>query len=92
MSSQQTKEDQDETEAFLQATKDVDSQDSVNRTPVVEIAKEEKPSPKINCSFIPFLAFMLLGAIWGSAFLFIRFGVHQVTGFPPVRKISSVKR
>jgi len=82
----------DDTEAFLNSTKgSAFDQTSVNTNndaaPIVEIGNEKDSSAapkKLSCSPIPFAAFMLLGAIWGSAFLFIRFGVDPKKGFPPV--------
>ena len=84
----------DDTEAYLNATKGDPSVNTENAdgtdNPIVELGKDDSAastSKQLSCSPIPFTAFMLLGAIWGSAFLFIRFGVDPKTGFPPVRTL-----
>lgn len=58
------------------------SVDVQDETVLGEKKKEEKND--MRCTFLPLCAFVLLGAIWGSAFLFIRYGVHPDTGFKPV--------
>jgi drug/metabolite transporter (DMT)-like permease len=58
----------------------IPSDESLNQ----EKQKKENAPENLRCTFVAFCAFMLLGAIWGSAFLFIRYGVDEKHGFPPM--------
>ncbi len=45
---------------------------------------QQNQQKNLNWTFLSFVAFLLLGAIWGSAFLFIKVAVDEETGFPPI--------
>lgn len=44
--------------------------------------------PNLNWTVMSFLAFITLGALWGSAFLFIKVAVHPKTGFAPLTMVA----
>ncbi len=56
-----------------------------------DLKKEAEAAPKpqnLNWTLLSFLAFITLGALWGSAFLFIKVAVHPKTGFAPLTMVA----
>ncbi|KAL0484768.1 putative transporter yoaV [Acrasis kona] len=47
----------------------------------------EQAQPNLNWTLPSFLIFILLGAVWGSAFLFIKVAIDEKTGFPPLTMV-----
>jgi drug/metabolite transporter (DMT)-like permease len=54
-----------------------------------EIEQTPKPAhPNLNWTVLSFIAFIVLGALWGSAFLFIKVAVDDKTGFAPLTMVA----
>jgi drug/metabolite transporter (DMT)-like permease len=57
-----------------------------------EVSSEQKSAsttqPNLNWTVLSFLAFITLGALWGSAFLFIKIAVDVKHGFKPLTMVA----